>query len=82
MWLIWTALIGIAAGWLAGQITKSGSQGVVGDLVIGVLGALLGGFIFGLLGIGATWLLGRLIIATVGSVALIAIVRWVQSRKI
>ena len=71
----WFILIGIAAGWLAGQIMKGGGYGVVGDLVVGVIGALVGGFLFGLLGITAGGLLGSLIMATVGAVVLIALLR-------
>src|SRR5687767_13563636 len=43
-------LIGLAAGWLAGWLTKGRGFGWVGNLVIGVLGALVGGFLFRLLG--------------------------------
>ena len=43
MSLLWFILIGIAAGWLAGQLMKGGGFGLVGDLVVGVIGALLGG---------------------------------------
>jgi uncharacterized membrane protein YeaQ/YmgE (transglycosylase-associated protein family) len=49
MAFLWFLLIGLAAGWLAGQLTKGGGFGLVGDLVVGVVGALLGGFLFGLL---------------------------------
>ena len=70
---VWFILIGIAAGWLAGQIMKGGGFGVLGDLIVGVLGALLGGFLFGLLGITAGGLLGSLITATVGAIVLIAL---------
>ena len=73
--IFWFILIGIAAGWLAGQIMKGGGYGVVGDLVVGVIGALVGGFLFGLLGIAAGGLLGSLIMATVGAVVLIALLR-------
>ena len=73
--IFWFILIGIAAGWLAGQIMKGGGYGVVGDLVVGVIGALVGGFLFGLLGITAGGLLGSLIMATVGAVVLIALLR-------
>ena len=45
---VWFILIGIAAGWLAGQIMKGGGFGLIGDLIVGVIGALLGGFLFGL----------------------------------
>ncbi len=72
MAFLWFILIGIAAGWLAGQIMKGGGFGLVGDLIVGVIGALLGGFLFGLLGLSATGLLGSLITATVGSMVLIA----------
>ena len=50
---LWFLLIGLAAGWLAGQLTKGGGFGLIGDLVVGVIGALLGGFLFGLLGLTA-----------------------------
>lgn len=73
-------LIGICAGWLAGQITKSTGAGVLGDLVIGVIGAIVGGWVFGLLGLASTSLIGSLIMATVGAVLLILGLRWV-SRK-
>lgn len=72
MSLVWFLLIGLAAGWLAGQIMKGGGGGLVGDLIVGVIGAILGGFLFGLLGIGAQNLVGQLVTATVGSVVLLA----------
>ena len=75
MHFLWFILIGIAAGWLAGQIMKGGGFGLIGDLIVGVIGALLGGLLFGLLGIAATGLLGSLITATVGAVVLIALLR-------
>jgi uncharacterized membrane protein YeaQ/YmgE (transglycosylase-associated protein family) len=78
MQFLWFILIGLAAGWLAGQIMKGGGYGWIGDLVIGVLGAVLGGFLFGLLGITASGLLGSLITATVGAIALIAILRFIK----
>ena len=76
--VVWFLLIGLAAGWLAGQIVKGGGFGVVGDVVVGVIGAILGGFLFGLLGLSATGLLGSLVTATVGAVALIAILRLIK----
>jgi uncharacterized membrane protein YeaQ/YmgE (transglycosylase-associated protein family) len=72
MEFLWFVLIGIAAGWLAGQIMKGGSSGWIVDLIVGVIGAVLGGFLFGLLGIKTTRLLGSLITATVGAILLIA----------
>ena len=82
MELLWFVLIGIAAGWLAGQIMKGGGFGLVGDLIVGVIGALLGGFLLGLLGIYAYGLLGNLVIATVGAIILIALLRLINRNKV
>jgi uncharacterized membrane protein YeaQ/YmgE (transglycosylase-associated protein family) len=78
MSFLWFLLIGLAAGWLAGQIMKGGGFGMVGDLIVGVIGALLGGFLFGALGIRAGGLIGALITATVGAVVLIWLLRFVK----
>ena len=75
---VWFILIGIAAGWLAGQFMKGGGYGLVGDLIVGVIGGLLGGVLFGLLGISASGLLGSLVTATVGAVVLIALLRAIK----
>jgi uncharacterized membrane protein YeaQ/YmgE (transglycosylase-associated protein family) len=50
---VWFILIGLAAGWLAGQVMKGGGFGVLGDIVVGVTGALLGGFLFRTFGVSA-----------------------------
>mgnify|MGYP001593771569 CR=1 FL=1 len=78
MEFLWFILIGIAAGWLAGQIMKGGGYGLVGDLIIGVIGSLVGGYVFGLLEIFAYGLLGRLVIATAGAIILIALLRLIR----
>lgn len=75
MSFVWFLLIGLAAGWLAGQLVKGGGFGLVGDLVVGVIGALIGGALFGVLGLSASGLLGSLITATVGAILLIVILR-------
>ena len=78
MHLLWFLLIGLAAGWLAGQIMKGGGFGLVGDLIVGVIGAMLGGVIFRLLGIAAVGMLGSLIMATLGAVVLIFLLRQIK----
>lgn len=78
MHIVWFLLIGLAAGWLAGQIMKGGGFGIVGDMIVGVIGALVGGFIFRLLGIAAYGLLGSLITATVGAIVLLALLRVIK----
>jgi uncharacterized membrane protein YeaQ/YmgE (transglycosylase-associated protein family) len=74
MAILWFCLIGIVAGWLAGQLMKGGGFGVVGDLIVGVLGALLGGYLFGLMGVGSSGLVGQLVVATVGAIVLLLII--------
>jgi uncharacterized membrane protein YeaQ/YmgE (transglycosylase-associated protein family) len=74
MSFVWFCLIGLCAGWLAGQFVKGGGQGLVVNLIVGVVGAILGGLIFNLLGIQASSLLGALVCATVGAVVLLLIV--------
>jgi len=76
--LLWFLIIGIAAGWLAGQLMKGGGYGLIGDLVIGVIGAFLGGWLFGALGIAAGGLIGSLITATIGAVLLLFLVRLIK----
>ena len=79
MEFVWFIVVGIAAGWLAGQLMKGGGFGLVGDLVVGVIGALLGGFLFRELGIStAEGLLGSLITAVVGAVVLLFGLRFVK----
>ena len=75
MWLIWTILIGIIAGWLAGQVVKGRGMGIVVDLIVGIVGSILGGFVFGLLNLAAYGLLGRLVMSFVGAVILLLIIR-------
>jgi uncharacterized membrane protein YeaQ/YmgE (transglycosylase-associated protein family) len=78
MSVVWFLIIGIVAGWLAGYVTKGRGFGLVGDLVVGVVGALVGGLISQSLGILPVGLLGHLIMATIGAVVFIAILRMVR----
>jgi uncharacterized membrane protein YeaQ/YmgE (transglycosylase-associated protein family) len=67
--------IGAVAGWLAGVIMKGGGYGLLGDIIIGIIGAFVGGMLFGLLGISAGGLIGQIITATAGAVVLIFVLR-------
>jgi uncharacterized membrane protein YeaQ/YmgE (transglycosylase-associated protein family) len=69
--------IGIVAGWLAGTITHGGGFGLIADLFLGLIGAVLGGWIFIKLGIGLGGFIGSLAAATVGAVALVGAARLV-----
>jgi uncharacterized membrane protein YeaQ/YmgE (transglycosylase-associated protein family) len=76
--LVWFLLVGLVAGWLAGKITKGSGFGVLGDIVIGVIGAFVGGFLFSLVGISAGGTVGSIIVATIGAVVLVYIVRAIK----
>ena len=75
MHLLWEIAIGIFAGFLAGKIMRGKGYGILIDLVLGLVGAILGGFVFGLLGLYGYGLVGQLVIATAGAVMLIWLVR-------
>lgn len=71
---VWFLLIGLVAGWLAGQIMRGRGFGLVGNMVVGVIGAFLGGFLFALLGLQGSGLMGSLVTALVGAIVLLLIV--------
>ena len=79
MELLWFILIGLAAGWLAGQFMRGGGFGVVGDILLGVVGAVVGGFLFSQLGLSAGGgLIGALIVATIGAVVMLFLIRAIK----
>ena len=73
--LIGMLLVGLAAGWIASRIMKSGERGVLGMLVVGVVGSYVGGFLINLLGFKAYGLPGTLITAVLGAILCIWIYR-------
>ena len=82
--MIYSIIVGLVAGWLAGQVMKGGGYGLVGDIVVGVVGALVGGFlasqIFGgdyLSGINLT----TIVVAFLGAIVLIAGLRMLPGRS-
>ncbi|AGA33731.1 Transglycosylase-associated protein [Thioalkalivibrio nitratireducens DSM 14787] len=74
-------VVGGLAGWVAGILVHGGGQGIVINVVVGILGALLGGWVVGALGIAVTGGLGSLFLtATLGAVILLSILRLVTRR--
>ncbi len=76
--MIYLLFVGLIAGWLAGKIMKGSGYGIIGDIVIGVIGALIGGHVLGWMGIFAYGLIGSICTAVVGAVLLIFIVRLIK----
>ena len=79
--LIWI-VVGLIAGWLASAVV-GGGYGVVGDIVIGVVGAFIGGFIFRALGAGAPCggIAGTIVVAFVGAVVLLLVLRAIRGAR-
>ena len=74
-WLI----IGGVAGWLAGLVVRGGGYGIIGDIVVGIIGAVLFGWLFGATGMMAgSGMIGSIIAAFIGAVILIFILRLVS----
>jgi uncharacterized membrane protein YeaQ/YmgE (transglycosylase-associated protein family) len=75
VYLIWQIVIGIFAGFLAGQIMRGRGYGLLIDLLLGIVGSIVGGTVFGLLGLHSSGIIGELVVSTVGAVLLIVVVR-------
>ncbi len=78
--LIAWILIGLIAGWLAGKVTRGVGFGCLADVALGLIGSLLGGWIFLKLGILGGGFLFSLAAATVGAILLVAIARILSGR--
>ncbi|MRG55277.1 Uncharacterized membrane protein YeaQ/YmgE, transglycosylase-associated protein family [Phyllobacterium sp. YR620] len=69
-------LVGLIAGWLASQLVRGGGFGLVGDLVVGVIGAFIAGYLFPALNISlGGGILGAIIAAAIGAIILLVILR-------
>lgn len=76
--LIWLVIGGVA-GWLAGLIVKGYGFGIVGDIVIGMIGAVVGGWLFGQAGVmPGSGLLGAIVASTVGAVVVLLVIGFVR----
>jgi uncharacterized membrane protein YeaQ/YmgE (transglycosylase-associated protein family) len=70
-------LVGLVAGWLAGRIVDGGGFGLIGDIAVGIVGALIGSWLLPRLGIHiASGITSAIIVATIGAVLLLVIVRF------
>ena len=75
----WEIVIGILAGFLAGQIMRGKGFGLLVDLLIGIVGSFIGGWVFGMLGIFPGYgLIGQLIVAVIGALLLLFLVRLIK----
>jgi uncharacterized membrane protein YeaQ/YmgE (transglycosylase-associated protein family) len=79
--LVLFLLIGLIAGALAGRVVSGHGYGVLGDIVVGVIGAFLGGWIFTtFLGVSGGGVLMSLVVAFVGAIALLWLIRLIAPK--
>ncbi len=79
--LIIALIVGGIAGWLAGLVVQGTGFGLVGDIVVGILGALIAGFLFPYFGLALTvggGIIGLIIMAFIGAVILLVVVRVIK----
>ena len=77
-------IIGVIAGWLTGKLMKGSGFGFIMDMVVGLVGALIGGFVSSHLGLGGSGdhgMIGSILIAVVGAVLLTVILRLVTGNR-
>jgi len=85
--IIWFLIIGAVAGWLAGIVMKGRKgYGILGNIIVGCIGSLIGGFLFDLLGIRLSLgikyegLITSLITAFTGAIILLLIINWLKKK--
>jgi uncharacterized membrane protein YeaQ/YmgE (transglycosylase-associated protein family) len=79
--LIIFLLVGLIAGWLAGKLIRGGGFGLIGDMVIGVLGAIIGGYLLPRFGLGhlvTVPIINQIVVATIGAVILLLLLRLIR----
>jgi uncharacterized membrane protein YeaQ/YmgE (transglycosylase-associated protein family) len=78
-WLIYVIIIGAVIGWLAGLLMKGGGFGLIGNIVVGILGALVGGWLTDALNISlGSGLAGNIITGVLGAIVLLFVVGLVR----
>ena len=75
--LVWI-IVGLVAGFLASHFVKGSGYGLIGDLIVGLLGAVIGGFVLGFFVHTTVGLLGSIVVAFIGAVILLFVVRQVR----
>jgi len=68
-------LIGAIAGWIAGQVVRGGGFGLVGDIVVGIIGAFVAGLLLPRLNLGLTGIVGSIVFAAIGAIILLVVIR-------
>lgn len=74
--VLWWLIVGLIAGFLASRVMRGGGYGLIGDIVVGLIGAFIGGWLAGYLGIGvgdSSGLIVSIVVAFIGACILLAV---------
>jgi uncharacterized membrane protein YeaQ/YmgE (transglycosylase-associated protein family) len=82
MQLLWWILVGLVAGWITGKLMKGGGYGFILDIILGIVGAVVGGYIATALGISPQGgLIYTILIAVGGAVLVVFVVRLITGKR-
>lgn len=82
MHFIWWILVGLIAGWLTGKVMKGGGYGFFVDIILGIIGAIVGGYVARFLGFSpAGGLIYTILIATCGAILVVFLFRLITGRR-
>ena len=77
--IVWFLVIGLIAGWLAGVFVKGRGFGLLGDILVGIIGAEIGGWIFSQLGVASYGFASAIFMAFIGAVALLGVIKLIKT---
>ena len=77
--LLYWVVVGLIAGWLAGMVVKGGGFGLIGDIVVGIIGAIVASWLFPTLGfsLGGGWI-GSILSAAIGAIIVLVIIKLIK----
>jgi uncharacterized membrane protein YeaQ/YmgE (transglycosylase-associated protein family) len=82
MWLIYSVLVGVVAGWLAGRLLRGNGYGLLGNIAAGILGAVVGGSLLRMAGVNVGGaVIGTLIAAAIGAAIVLVFVHFLTGRR-
>lgn len=76
--VVWL-LIGLIAGWLAGEVTRGVGYGTVGNIIVGIIGAVVGGLVLGALGVDPGGFVGEVVQAFIGALVFLALLSVIRT---
>ncbi|MFV0469748.1 MAG: GlsB/YeaQ/YmgE family stress response membrane protein [Dysgonomonas sp.] len=79
--ILWTIIIGVLAGAIAGWLMRGKGFGFIINLIVGLVGSIMGSFIYKLLGLGTSGVLGLLLMSVIGAAVLLWIISLFGNRK-